>query len=90
MSGYKFDGRNLISSGSRVGEVRGNDIYESGSRIGEVRGNDIYSHGKRVGELRGNDIYSQGYRVGTLTDARRAIDGPGGATLAALWLLLVK
>jgi hypothetical protein len=90
MSGYKFDGTNLYSSGSRVGAVRGSSIYERGSRIGELRGNNIYSHGSRIGELRGNVIYSHGSRVGTLTDARKAIDGSGGATLAALWLLLVK
>ena len=90
MSGYKFDGKYLQSGSDKIGEVRGNDIWSGSNKIGEIRGNDIWRGSSKIGDVRGQDIWMGSNKVGTMNDARKAIDGPGGVTLAALWLLLVK
>ena len=33
---------------------------------------------------------SSGKRIRTVDDVRKEIDGPGGATLVALWILLIR
>jgi len=76
-----------------MGEIDGKYIKDGhGNRVGEIDGNYIKdSHGKRLAELDGNTIKdASGNRIGTLDDVRRTIDGPGGMTLAALWVLLIR
>ena len=44
-----------------------------------------------IGKANRNDIKDRNYnRLGTLDDARKEIEGPGGTTIAALWLLFVR
>ena len=48
---------------------------------------------KVVANVRGDKIYEGSYaarKMGTLKDAQSGIDGPGGTTIAALWVLCVK
>ena len=93
MSDYKFDGTKLSQRGSTVAKVDGNKILDShSSKIGSVDGNKILDkHGSKIGSVDGDKICdSHGSKIGTLSDVRRTIDGPGGVTLAAMWLLLVR
>ena len=94
MSEFKFDGKVLRSkSGSRVAETDGKYVRDShGSRIGEFDGKTIRDdHGSRVAEFDGEVIRSSsGSRLGTIADVRKAIDGAGGISLVALWLLVVR
>ena len=93
MAQFKFDGSNLYSNGSQIGRVSGNSIYDAhSSQVGRVDGNNIYDrHSSQIGRIDGNTIYDgHGSRVGSMDDVRRAIEGPGGTTLAALWLCFVR
>ena len=93
MSNYKFDGKYLSERGSRRGRIDGSYVYDDhGKRIGKFERDYIYdSHGSRIGKLDGKNVYDgHGSRLGTLDDVKKSIDGPGGLSLVAMWLLLVR
>jgi hypothetical protein len=94
MSDFKFDGKMLRNrAGSRVAEIDGKYVRDShGSRIGEFDGKTIRDgHGTRLAEFDGEVIRSSsGSRLATIADVRKAIDGAGGISLVALWLLVVR
>jgi hypothetical protein len=94
MANYKMDGAYLRDrSGNRVGHVDGNYIKDSrGNRAGQIDGKYIRDHsGNRVGEFDGKQVRdARGSRIASIDDVRRAIDGPGGMTLVALWVLFVR
>ena len=78
MADYRMDGQYLKdSNGNRVAQIDGNYIKDS--------------NGNRVGQIDGQYIKdANGTRIGTMADVRKEIDGPGGATLAALWVLFIR
>lgn len=45
--------------------------------------------GKRRAEVKGEDIRENGRKITTINDVNKVIDGVGGGTLAALWVLLL-
>lgn len=94
MPEFKFDGRVLRNkSGSRVAEVDGKYVRDShGARVGEFDGKTIRDiRGSRIAEFDGEVIRSSsGSRLGTIADVKRAIDGAGGISLVALWLLMIR
>lgn len=94
MAEYKIEGTCLWSkNGSKVGEFDGRDFRDAcGTKVGEIDGNSIRdASGTKVGEIDGQDIRgSNGSKIGTLSDARKDIDGIGGASLAGFWVLFVR
>lgn len=90
---YKFDGSRLICKGAKIGSIDGANIRDShGSRVGTIDGRNIRdAHGSKVAEFDGQNIRdSHGVRIGTMHDVNNAIDGHGGISLVALWLLFVR
>jgi hypothetical protein len=99
MATCKFDGSKLKMGSKVVANVRADKIYEgSGASkcLGNIRGDRIYlgsGASKCFANVRGDKIYegsSSSKKIGALKDAQSAIDGPGGITIAALWVLCVK
>lgn len=78
MADYKMDGNYLRDrSGNRIAQVDGNYIRDkNGNRVGQI-------DGRYIRDSRGN-------RIGTIDDVRKVIDGPGGMTLVALWILFIR
>jgi len=91
---FKFDGKYLKDrTGKRIAEVDRNYIKDShGRRVGEI--DRLYvkdSRGQRLIEFDGRYIKdNRGQRIGTPDDVMKLIDGPGGMTLIALWVLFVR
>jgi hypothetical protein len=94
MTNYKLEGNCLRNrSGNKVAQADGKYIRDSsGGRIGEIEGTYIRdSHGNRVAEFDGNYIRDgSGNRIGEMKDVHKDIDGIGGITLVALWVLCVR
>ena len=93
MADHKFDGTELRLRGSKIGYIDGNYIRDShGSRVGQLDGRYIRdSHGSRVAEFDGHVIRDgHGNRIATIDDVKKQIDGVGGNSLVALWVLLVR
>jgi hypothetical protein len=94
MADYKFTGTELFDqSRSLIGKSDGKVVKnKQGSPVGKIDGNKILDHRHvPIGKLDGDKILdARGSKIGTLTDVRKIIDGPGGVTLAALWLLFVR
>jgi sporulation protein YlmC with PRC-barrel domain len=92
MADYKFDGKELHCRGSKVGVLDGKYIKDSnGKKVGEIDGKYIKdSHGKKLAEFDGKVIEIAGKRIATIDDIKKQIDGVGGVSLVALWVLLVR
>lgn len=94
MSEYKFDGTTMQDRQYRiVARVNGNEIQnEQYQTVGRIDGNEIQNQSyQTIGRVNGTDVEDASYRrLTTLSEIRHVIDGPGGTTLAALWLLFVK
>lgn len=93
MGDYKFDGKELRLRGSRVGVLDGKSIRDGhGSLVGRVDGQVIRdSHGSTVARFDGREIRdAHGMKIGSLEDVRDDIEGVGGASLVAMWILLVR
>lgn len=93
MSTARFDGTYLTQNGSRIGKLDGQYIYDGrGSRVGKLEGDYICDgRGSRIGKVDGRNIYDgHGRRIATLDDVHKQIEGPGGASLAALWILFIR
>jgi hypothetical protein len=94
LASYKVDGKHFYDShNSRIGSSDVKNLYDShNSKIGSFDAKNIYdSHNSRVGSLDGMNIYdSHNSRIGTMDDVRKAIAGPGGMTLVAFWVLMLR
>jgi len=96
MANYKFDGKNLKQGSNTIANVSGNSIRKgSGSTtICNISGNNIRqgSGSTTLCNVSGDNIRqgSGSTTIAKMSDVRRAIDGPGGVTLAALWYCLVR
>ena len=89
---YKVDGKFLRKNSNKVAEFDGKTYRDaSGNRKGELDGKFIRNAaGNKIAEIDGDTIRVNGSKVGTMSDVRRAIDGPGGASLAGFWVLFVR
>ena len=77
MAEYKFDGHTLWNrSGHKVATTDGKSVWDA--------------NGHKIGTFDGEKIYASGTRIGTIADVRQAIEGIGGLSLAALWVLVVR
>ncbi len=93
MANYKFDGKELHGGGSKLGVVDGKYIKDShGNKVGEIDGKYIKdSHGSKLAEFDGKVVKdSHGSKIATIDDIKKQIDGVGGVSLVALWVLLVR
>lgn len=96
MSKYKFDGKTLKFGSTTIANVSGNNIRKgSGSSTqGNIRNDQIRmgSGSSVIANVKGKDIRqgSGSSKIGTLADVDKVIEGPGGITKAALWVLFVK
>jgi hypothetical protein len=94
MADFVFDGRELRDrSYNVIARVEGNEIKDSSyNTVGRIEGDEIKdSSYNLIARIDGDEIKDRSYsRMGTMSDARSAIDGPGGHTLAALWIFFVR
>jgi hypothetical protein len=96
MANYKFDGRNLKQGSTTIANVSGNNIRKgsgssvlcnvSGDKIRQGSGSSVLCNvsGDKIRQGSGSST------IAKMSDVRRAIDGPGGVTLAALWFTCVR
>ena len=90
---YKLDGNKLISKGIKIGQIDGSSIRDGhNNKVGTIDGRNIRdAHGSKVAEFDGENIKdSNGSKIGTMHDVRKVIDGQGGNSLAALWVIFVR
>jgi sporulation protein YlmC with PRC-barrel domain len=94
MKDYKIDGKYFRDRhGKKLGEVDGKYIRnDRGVKVAQVDGKYIRdSHGSRIGEFDGKYIRnSHGTKIGTIDDVLKIIDGSGGISLVALWMLFIS
>jgi len=93
MANYKFDGKDLRSQGKKVAYIDRKYIRDArGMKRGEFDEEDIRdANGRKVAQFDGQVIRdSSNARIGTLDDVKEAIDGIGGTSLVAMWLLFVR
>ncbi len=96
MSRYKFDGKYLKYGSKTIANVSGDNIRKGSGSITEanIRNDQIRkgSGSTVLANVRGRDIRqgSGSSKIGTMDDVDKAIEGPGGTTKAALWILYVK
>lgn len=96
MSKYKFDGKTLKLGSTTIANVSGNSIRKgSGSNTeGNIKNDQIrMGLGSNViANVKGRDIRqsSGSTKIGTMDDVDKVIEGPGGISKAALWVLFVK
>ena len=96
MAAYKFDGTKLKRGGTTIANVSGYRIRKgtgstavaniAGDRIRQGTGSTVMANvsGDRIRLGTGSTT------IGSMKDAQKAIDGPGGVTLAALWFCFVR
>jgi len=89
---YKMDGNILRKGSNKVAVLDGKTYRDaSGNKKGELDGKFIRdAAGNSIAEINGDTIRVRGSNVGTMSDVRRAIDGPGGPSLAGFWVLFVR
>lgn len=60
--------------------------------VGRIDGKHIRdSHGVKIADFDGIDIRDKrGVKIGTINNVRKLIDGAGGISLVALWILFVR
>lgn len=94
MAEFRFDGKVLKNrNGQTVGDTDGKRIrdgrYET---VGDIDGMKIRDRNLHVvADFDGKTIRDARLaRLGTIDDVKRVIDGPGGISLVALWVLLVR
>jgi hypothetical protein len=76
-----------------VARVDGHNIQDDKyAVVARIEGNKILDASYRpVALIEGDKILDASYRsIATMSDVRRAIEGPGGVTLAALWYFFVR
>jgi len=94
MADYSFDGKILRNpSGQKMGEIDRTSIRAWNSALlGQIdRSNIRDSRGKKVAEFDGKILKDDlGNRLISFQDIKKAIDGEGEITLAAMWYFFVK
>ena len=94
MSDYKLDGDYLKDRrGIKIGRIDGKHIRDGkGSMVGRIDGKHIRdSHGIKIADFDGIDIRDKrGVKIGTIDDVHKSINGVGGISLVALWILFVR
>jgi hypothetical protein len=94
MAEYIFDGQCLKSRfGSRIGEIEGNTVKDANSKkVGEIEGNIIKdAQFNKIAEVDNDEIKDAHRRkIWTTEGVQNIIDGAGGITSAALWVLLLR
>lgn len=93
MARIRLDGNNIYEDYTRIGSLDGMEVKDSsGLVVGRIRGNNIEDrHYNTIARVEGNDINDNHFnRIGRITDVRHIIDGPGGVSLAAIWVLLIR
>ena len=77
----------------KIGYLDGNYIRDShSSRVGQIDGKYLRdANGNRLIEFDGRDIRdSRGSRIATIDDVKKIIDGIGGMSLVAMWVLFIR
>ena len=94
MAEYLFDGQSLKNRfGSRIGEIEGNTIKDAHyNKVGEIDGNIIKdANYNKIAEVDKDEIKDANYnKIWTTEGVQHIIDGAGGITSAALWVLLLR
>jgi hypothetical protein len=95
MADFTFDGQKLRNNrtGQKAGEIdRANVRAWNGARFGEIyRRNIRDAHGKKVAEFDGKVVKDDlGKKLATIQEIQKAVDGPAGIELAALWYFFVR
>ena len=94
MSDYKLDGNYLRDRrGIKIGRIDGKYIRDGTSTIvGRI--DDKYirdSRSTKIAEFDGTYIRDKrGVKIGTIDDVHKSINGVGGISLVALWILFVR
>jgi hypothetical protein len=91
---YRFDGKDLRdASGGPVASISGNDIHDRyGSTVGTISGSSIRDrYGSTIASFSGNNVRDEkaGRSLGSLSDVKRDIEGSGGISMVAMWVLFV-
>jgi hypothetical protein len=93
MADYKFNGTELRTKANQlIGRIDGKLVRDNkGSKVGEIDGNTIRDASRsKIAEIDGDNIRdAHRTKIGTMMDVRKSIEGPGGVTLAALWVHFV-
>lgn len=93
---YKFDGKYFKHNGRTLATISGDSIKNGtgGITLATVRGDQIKkgTGGSTLLTIRGRDVRegTGGSKLIALDQVDKLIDGPGGATKAALWYLFIK
>jgi hypothetical protein len=94
MAEYIFDGQCLKSRfGSRIGEIEGNTVKDAYyKKVGEIDGNTIKdANYNKIAIVENDEIKdAQHKKIWTTDGVQHIIDGAGGITSAALWILLLR
>ena len=94
MPAYTFDGQCLKTRfGNRIGEVHGNTIKDAHlKKVGEIEGNIIKDANlNKIAEVKNGEIKDANLnKLWTTDGVQNIIDGTGGLTSAALWVLLLR
>ena len=99
MASYKFDGSKLKSGAKIIANVYNDKIYEGSAHskcLANIYNDKIYegsAHSKCMANVYNGYIYegsAHSRKIASLTDAQKAIDGPGGGVIAALWFVCVR
>ena len=93
MANYKFDGENLKLNGRRMARINRDRILDDkGRSAGRFKDEKIYdAKGRSAGRFDGRYLFDgKGRRIADRRQIEKDIDGNGGTSLAALWLLFVR
>ena len=94
MAEYIFDGQCLKSRyGSRIGVIDGNTVKDAHyKKVGEIDGNIIKdAKFNKIAEVENGEIKDAHLnKLWTTEGVQNIIDGAGGLTSAALWVLLLR
>ena len=95
MAQYKFDGKYMKRGGTIIANVSGKYIRQGsgGTTVANISDDKVRqgSGGTTLINVKGDDIRqgTSGTKIASMSDVRKAIDGPGGVTLAALWFCFI-
>ena len=96
MTKYKFDGKYLKSGSTTIANVSGNNIHKgtTSTSVANIKGDNVrHGTGSTVLMNVKSDDIRQGTgstKIANMKDVHKAIDGPGGVTLAALWYCFIR
>jgi hypothetical protein len=94
MAAYSFDGQCLKTRfGSTIGEIVGNTVIDANSnKVGEIDGNTIKDASlNKIAVVDNSEIKdAENKKIWTTEGVQNIIDGTGGITSAALWVLLLR